>query len=65
MIAWIVGTDKRPFKALYALYESAGYRRFAVHRGYYDDGADAFRYEKRLGGAATRLTSPRPAASAR
>ncbi|HOV56623.1 MAG TPA: GNAT family N-acetyltransferase [Rhodanobacteraceae bacterium] len=51
--------------AAIALYESAGYRRFAVHRGYYDDGADAFRYEKRLGGAATRLTSLPPATSAR
>ncbi len=51
--------------AAIALYEGAGYRRFALRRGYYDDGADAFRYEKRLGGGATRLTSLPPATSAR
>jgi ribosomal protein S18 acetylase RimI-like enzyme len=34
--------------AAIALYERHGYRRFAVRRGYYDDGADAFRFEKPL-----------------
>ena len=31
------------------LYERRGYRRFAVKAGYYEDGHDAFRYEKPLG----------------
>lgn len=30
------------------IYEAAGYARFAVEPGYYDDGTDAWRYEKRL-----------------
>ena len=30
------------------LYERRGYRRFGVHRGFYEDGADAWRYEKAL-----------------
>ena len=30
------------------LYERLGYRRFAARRGYYEDGADAWRYEKAL-----------------
>lgn len=30
------------------LYERRGYRRFGVRRGYYEDGADAMRYEKTL-----------------
>lgn len=32
-------------------YQGAGYSRFAVGYGYYDDGADAWRYEKPLGSA--------------
>jgi ribosomal protein S18 acetylase RimI-like enzyme len=32
-------------------YEKSGYRLFGRHRAYYDDGADALRFEKRLGGA--------------
>lgn len=31
------------------LYERHGYRRFGLHRGYYEDGHDAQRYEKALG----------------
>lgn len=38
-------------RAALSLYEKAGYRRFGVHRGYYDDGADAVRLEKALAGA--------------
>jgi [ribosomal protein S18]-alanine N-acetyltransferase len=30
------------------LYERLGYRRFGIRRAYYDDGHDAFRYEKAL-----------------
>jgi ribosomal-protein-alanine N-acetyltransferase len=30
------------------LYERLGYRRFAARQGYYEDGADAWRYEKKL-----------------
>ena len=33
------------------LYERKGYRRFGIHREYYEDGADALRYEKRLSDA--------------
>ena len=33
------------------LYERAGYRAFGVHATYYEDGADARRYEKRLDAA--------------
>jgi ribosomal protein S18 acetylase RimI-like enzyme len=31
-----------------ALYERAGFRRFGEKRGFYEDGADAWRYEKKL-----------------
>ncbi len=31
------------------LYERCGYARFAERRGYYEDGGDAWRYEKELG----------------
>jgi ribosomal protein S18 acetylase RimI-like enzyme len=31
------------------LYERLGYRRFGAHAGFYEDGADAWRYEKSLG----------------
>lgn len=31
------------------LYERLGYRRFGAHAGFYEDGADAWRYEKDLG----------------
>jgi [ribosomal protein S18]-alanine N-acetyltransferase len=31
-----------------ALYERAGYRRIGRYAGYYEDGADAWRYEKSL-----------------
>ncbi len=34
--------------AAIALYERSGYSRFAARPGYYEDGADAWRYEKRL-----------------
>jgi ribosomal-protein-alanine N-acetyltransferase len=30
------------------LYERLGYRRFAARQGYYEDGEDAWRYEKKL-----------------
>ena len=30
------------------LYERKGYRRFGLKSGYYEDGADALRYEKAL-----------------
>ena len=32
-------------------YEKSGYRLFGRHRRYYDDGGDALRFEKPLGGA--------------
>jgi ribosomal protein S18 acetylase RimI-like enzyme len=32
-------------------YEKSGYRLFGRHRAYYDDGGDALRFEKPLGGA--------------
>lgn len=31
------------------LYERCGYARFGMRSGYYEDGADAWRYEKKLG----------------
>ncbi|MBS0581528.1 MAG: GNAT family N-acetyltransferase [Proteobacteria bacterium] len=34
--------------AAIALYERLGFRRFGEKRGFYEDGADAWRYEKRL-----------------
>lgn len=34
--------------AAIALYERRNYRRFAAHAGFYEDGADAWRYEKVL-----------------
>ena len=34
------------------LYERGGYRRFGLHRGYYEGGHDALRYEKPLVAAA-------------
>jgi ribosomal-protein-alanine N-acetyltransferase len=34
--------------AAIALYERYGYRRFAEHRGYYENGEHAWRYEKHL-----------------
>ena len=33
------------------LYERAGYRRIGRYAGYYEDGADAWRYEKSLVGS--------------
>lgn len=35
--------------AAIALYEKLGYRRFAAIAGYYQDGTDAWRYEKSIG----------------
>ena len=35
-------------RAARALYEKAGYRRIGGYRAYYDDGADAVRFEKPL-----------------
>ncbi len=37
-----------------ALYEKMGYRQFAQYEGYYADGADALRFEKRLEAAPAR-----------
>lgn len=34
------------------LYERLGFRRFAARAGYYEDGADAWRYEKNIGDSA-------------
>jgi ribosomal-protein-alanine acetyltransferase len=34
------------------LYERLGFRRFAARAGYYEDGADAWRYEKTIGDSA-------------
>ena len=31
------------------LYERLGYNRFGAHAGFYEDGADAWRYEKQIG----------------
>jgi ribosomal-protein-alanine acetyltransferase len=39
------------------LYERRGYHRFGVRRGYYEDGADALRYEKALAPARDRSPS--------
>lgn len=36
------------------LYERHGYRRIGIRRGYYEDGADALRYEKTAGGSHRR-----------
>jgi ribosomal-protein-alanine acetyltransferase len=38
------------------LYERRGYRRFGVRRGYYEDGADALRYEKAFAPARVRAS---------
>jgi ribosomal-protein-alanine acetyltransferase len=38
------------------LYERRGYRQFGIRRDYYEDGADALRYEKAL--APARVRSP-------
>ena len=43
--------------AAIALYERAGYRRFGRHAGYYEDGADALRFEKPLSQARARTAS--------
>ena len=40
--------------AALGLYERAGYRRFGEYLGYYEDGADAWRLEKRLRAARRR-----------
>ncbi len=37
-------------RASQSLFEQLGYRKFGVHRDYYEDHADALRFEKRLGG---------------
>lgn len=39
---------RRDNLAAQRLYERAGYRAFGTHPSYYEDGADAQRYEKRL-----------------
>lgn len=39
---------RRDNAAAVGLYEQAGYRRIAALAAYYDDGADAWRYEKNL-----------------
>lgn len=39
---------RRDNAAAVGLYEQAGYRRIAALPAYYDDGADAWRYEKNL-----------------
>ena len=39
----------RTMRSAIRLYERRGYRRFAARRGYYEDGGDAWRYEKELG----------------
>lgn len=45
-----------------ALYEKLGYRRFGAYAGFYEDGADAWRYEKalRIGKITTRRPSTSP-----
>lgn len=43
-----------------ALYLSAGYRRFGRIVGYYEDGADALRFEKRVGAPLGRSPEPVP-----
>jgi len=35
-------------RAARRLYESRGYKRIGIERGYYEDGADAWRYQKQL-----------------
>jgi len=39
---------RRDNSAAIGLYEKLGYRRFGVYRHFYEDGADAWRYEKCL-----------------
>ena len=41
-----------------ALYEKLGYRRFGAIAGFYDDGADAWRYEKSLRKAKSTNRAP-------
>lgn len=41
-----------------ALYEGSGYRRFGRFEDYYEDGATALRYEKRLRKALNRSAAP-------
>ena len=43
--------------AAIALYERLGYRRFGARAAYYEDGADAWRYELALDGGVRPLTS--------
>jgi ribosomal-protein-alanine acetyltransferase len=45
-------------RAAQRLYERRGYRRFGVRRGYYEDGADALRYEKILGRVPSARRAP-------
>lgn len=47
-------------EAAQRLYDRAGYRRFAIVEAYYEDGADAWRYEKSLNPPAPRSPRPRP-----
>lgn len=42
------------------LYDRAGYRRFKVVEGYYEDGGPAWRYEKNLNPPAPQRPRPRP-----
>jgi ribosomal protein S18 acetylase RimI-like enzyme len=48
-------------------YRKSGYRLFGRHRAYYNDGGDALRFEKRLGGSSTggKVTPSPPPSIAR
>jgi len=50
--AWMRLEVRKDNAASIALFESLGYRRFGEHRHYYEDRADAWRYEKTLRPAA-------------
>jgi ribosomal protein S18 acetylase RimI-like enzyme len=46
--AWMRLEVRKDNRASITLFESLGYRRFGEHRHYYEDHADAWRYEKTL-----------------
>ena len=47
--AWLRLEVRQDNAAAIRLYERSGFRRFAARPGYYEDGADAWRYEKEIG----------------
>ena len=47
--AWLRLEVRQDNAAAIRLYERLGFRRLAARPGYYEDGADAWRYEKEIG----------------